>query len=268
MKVAHFQLHMLSGLGTHPCEHRRALGSSVVEGLCWAQGRIERQTTPMKYLPSISTYRVGKTSQRCTKNSIQCKFVQWYKTHRVGGEDVFFPAIGIRVSSISRVQLLDALETDYPKENRVNLTGVNFWMPRFNPLSKFGQLFAVYNLGRRLFLPLSVSDNQVLGTVIWPKLSQSGSPAHSIANGSTKGTVRIDSWCLWWYPLVFSGGSSSIPVIIPAIGWLLWFFTPWPPEYPGFVCLFVSTFCILSFSLPLILWTSMNCQQSSPGWLE
>lgn len=149
MKVAHFQLHTLSGLGTHPCEHRRALGSSVVEGLCWAQGRIKRQMTPMKYLPSISTYWVGRTSQRCIKNTIQWTFVQWYKTHRVGG-DLFFPAAGIRVSSISRVQLLDALETDYPKESRVNLTAVMFWMPGFNPLSNFGQLFAVYSLGRRL----------------------------------------------------------------------------------------------------------------------
>lgn len=112
-------------------EHRHALGSSVVEGLCWTQGRTERQTTPMKILPSISTYWVGKTSQRCTKNIIQCKFVQWYKTHS-WRKRLFFPVVGIRVSNISRVQLLDALDTDYSKERRVHLTGAQiqptFWV--------------------------------------------------------------------------------------------------------------------------------------------
>lgn len=57
------------------------------------------------------------------------------------------------------------------------------------------------------------------------------------------------------------GGIHSFSVVTVAAAQSLFllldgsydFFTPWPPEYPGFVGLLVSIFCILSFSLPLIL---------------
>lgn len=134
-------------------------------------------------------------------------------------------------------------------------------MPRFSPLSKFGW-FVVYSLGRRLFLPLSASDSQLVGIVMGPRLSQSGSPAgiESIASGSMSRNCWVDSWCLWWYPVIFSGGSSSVPVIIPATGWLLCFLLLGIQSTLG---LFVSIFYIWCFSLPLILWTSMTFQQSA-----
>lgn len=69
------------------------------------------------------------------------------------------------------------------------MTGVLFLTAQIQPPSKFGQLSVMYNLGGRLFLPLSASGSKMLGIVMWPQLDQSGSPAGTAsgASGSMSG---------------------------------------------------------------------------------
>lgn len=71
------------------------------------------------------------------------------------------------------------------------------------------------------------------------------------------GAVRIDSLCLWRCPLIFSGNSSSILVIIPAVGWFLWFWllgiqVPW-------------VFCVVPISIFGALAFHWFCEPAYPS---
>lgn len=85
------------------------------------------------------------------------------------GEESF--SFRLQKSELEISDKTNYLDTNYAKESRLILTSVTFWLPRFNPISKFGQLYVVYNHGGRLFLPSSASGNQVVGIVMWPRIS-------------------------------------------------------------------------------------------------
>ena len=78
------------------------------------------------------------------------------RDYQVGeGEELFFPAVGNRVSHVSHVPLLEAQDTNCAKESRVTLTGVIFFAyPDSTPLPSLGGLLCTALEGGCSYLSL------------------------------------------------------------------------------------------------------------------